>query len=282
MKPRPVSKHLYDPIALHRRNNAMLTARDVLVPAYPGSGHAFLGNIMLELRLNYSDPYTELFDASGGSIAAPGFEDYRKRLAATAAVGDIPIPRASSRYVKTHLYPRDFMMRPRGIVLLVRDPRDAIHSYYRWRLGFSEEGERGTFEEFLDRPGVNGVAPVVDWIQFAESWLAMSKDIEQFTVIRFEDLKSDGVEALQKTLRNFAPEVDPANVKRAIEASSFNVMLAHETRNSGENDLRRIMRRGKVEEWREWFSGSLARRFDNPSLRRMAAEFGYTDWRQEF
>lgn len=270
-----------DPVALHRQNNAVLTGDDVLVPAYPGSGHAFLGNVLLELGLNYSDPYTEFFGTSGRSTPISDVESYRKRLAATAVASTTTACNSSFRFVKTHLYPIEFPIRPRGIVLLVRDPRDAVHSYYRWRLGFSEEGEQGSFEEFLDRPGINGLVPVEDWTQFSETWLSMRGEVSYFIVLRFEDLKRDGGEALQPLISTFTPSLDHAYVARALEASSFDAMRAHEDNVSCRGDKRRIMRRGKVEEWREWFNGPLAHRFRNLHLRDTAAKFGYADWPKE-
>ncbi len=263
----------------HRLNNELLTERDVIVPAYPGSGHAMLGNILLELGLNYSDPYTEKFDRSSGSTPLPERLAYRRRLAATANSVSRPAPAA--RFVKTHLYPADFPLSHSAALLLVRDPRDAIYSYYRWRLGFSEEGEDGSFEEFLLRPGPTGVPPCLDWTRFHQAWLAKGRSLTNAFVVRFEDLKRNGPEALAPILRVLAPSVDAPDLRRAFEVSSFEAMRAHEDHVAGEEGAKRIMRRGKVEEWREWFDGPVSRLFQDQALHETASRFGYAEWSAE-
>jgi hypothetical protein len=267
-----------DPIAVHRENIKILSPRDILIPAYPGSGHALLGNVLLELGLNYSDPYTEQFENSGQSQPLDIRTEYRRRLAATAAKDAQSVREGSARFVKTHLYPQDFPIRHQGVVLLVRDPRDAIHSYYRWRLGFSEEGESGSFEEFLDRAGPNGVPPDRDWIQFHSRWLGERDRFPNFLILRFEDLKQRQEQALEPFLRLFAPEIDLSRVIQAFEASSFPAMRAHEDRVSTHEGHKRIMRRGIVNEWHEWFHGRLSERFLRSALPDVAPIFGYCDW----
>lgn len=267
----------FDPVAFHRRNNRQLAASDVLVPAYPGSGHALLGNILLEAGLNYVDPYTESLTRCGGSKPVIERADYRGRLAALSRQDSSGRRRRDRRFVKTHLHPREFDASP-NIVLLVRDPRDAIYSYYNWRLGFSEEGERDAFSGFLDRPNRWGDRPVADWTAFCNAWLARRESAQCFAVLRFEDLKRDGAEALEPFRRQFAPMVDRSAVARAVEASSFSAMRAHEDRHAHSGSGRRIMRSGKVGEWSEWMTEDLDRRFADPTMRELARSLGYRDW----
>ena len=267
----------FDPVAAHRRNSRLLTADDILVPAYPGSGHALLGNILLEAGLNYVDPYTESFAKGGGSKPFTERVNYRRRLAATAQKDVSGGARGDRRFVKTHLYPREFGVQMKS-VLLVRDPRDAIYSYYNWRLSFSEEGEASSFSGFLDRPNDRGDRPVEDWTAFCAAWLARQERAESFALLRFEDLKRDGAEALEPLRRLFAPMVGRSTIARAVEASSFATMRDHEDRHVADGGGRRIMRRGTVEEWREWLEGDLLRRFEDPRMQQLARSLGYSDW----
>ena len=135
----------FSPTDLHAENVGRLRPEDVVIASYPGSGAALIGNVLLSLGLAYVDPYTEVVDDHGGG-PVPERVDYRARLAATHAA-DTSEDRsavAARRLVKTHRHPDEFPARPEQIVALVRDPRDAVHSYYRWRLGFSEESESGS------------------------------------------------------------------------------------------------------------------------------------------
>jgi len=259
-----------DPVERHARNAALLDDRTVVVPGYPGSGAALVGKLLAELGLDYFDPYTEDL-RSDGSVAQPGddLDGYRRRLDPVPGAGGDGGP----RFVKTHRYPREFAAVPlRAVVLLVRDPRDAIHSYYQWRLGFSEEGERGSFAEFLARPGPDGT-PVQDWTAFNAAWSACPAPIS--TVLRFEDLKSDPAAAMAKVLTTLGLAVDEARLAEACRRSSFDSMRAHEDAVAG-GDSRRIMRKGQVGEWRQWLTGPLAVPFAEPSLWAVAGAHGYS------
>lgn len=264
----------FDPVALHRRNIQELSDADVIVPAYPGSGHAYLGNILLELGLNYSDPYTERFLGDGAAEAVPERLEYRRRFAAERRSAF----RTSPRFVKTHLYPSAFHA-PVRVALLVRDPRDAIYSYYRWRLGFSEEGEGGSFEEFLARKGFNGMQPCEDWAKFNIQWHRTVSAGADVIVLRFEEIKSGKLESLVRLLSAFAPQLDLRDIAPAVDASSFSRMRAHEDNVAPPTGAARIMRRGLVGEWREWYDASPAKAyFQNEHLRAAAELFGYGEW----
>lgn len=267
-----------DPIALHLENNRKLERSDILVPAYPGSGHALLGNILLELGLNYSDPYTERFGANGQSTAVDERTSYRQRLAATARRDKTGNTTARPRFVKTHLYPDGFVSIPYGIILLVRDPRDAMYSYFNWRLSFSEEGETGPFLEFLNRVGHNDCPPAADWTLFQKAWMGQEVSVKRFHVVRFEDIKRNPMTALTPIIADFAPHTRTNDLLSAIEASRFEVMQAHETKLAQGASSKKIMRRGMVEEWRSWFDPTFAALLSDPSLRQVAGNLGYLDW----
>ncbi|MFF2546241.1 sulfotransferase domain-containing protein [Kitasatospora sp. NPDC058063] len=264
----------FDPMDLHTRNLARLGPRSVVVAGYPGSGAALVGNILTEAGIGYLDPYTEVLHTDRQVTAAPERLDYRSRLAAAHR-----LDRASGRevdcgqpqFVKTHLYPEAFAgLRPAGVVLLVRDPRDAVHSYYRWRLGFSENGEHGSFTEFLRRPARSGLVPPLDWAHFNLSWAEHGLDAR---MLRFEELKTDPIAVMRRLLADFGVDPEPAVLARAVERSSFEAMRRHEddVADSGA----RIMRSGLVGEWRTWYEGELAACFADERVRRAGARFGY-------
>ncbi|MGP4113456.1 sulfotransferase domain-containing protein [Streptomyces sp. 4N509B] len=276
-----------DHLALHRHNVENLGEDNVVIAGYPGSGAALVGNILLELGLRYLDPYTEELRASGRTSPVAQRREYRSRLAASHRVdtatdtdGDTDGDRALSPlggpvFVKTHLYPDAFAGAAiRGLILLVRDPRDAIHSYYRWRLGFSEAGEHGTFMDFLRRPGIHGTPPAEDWATFHQAWRDWAEAARTpLALLRFEDLKTEPAAAVRACLADFGVGLDEAALASAVEASSFEAMRAHEDQVAG--DRHRIMRRGRVEEWREWYTAELATEIEQRGLVEVATSFGY-------
>ncbi|GAB1644051.1 sulfotransferase domain-containing protein [Krasilnikovia sp. MM14-A1259] len=262
-----------DPVALHAGNLARLADPAVVVAGYPGSGAALVGNILLAAGLPYLDPYTEVVSGDGRTTAAaPQRVGYRSRLAATDRLDRGGARRMGGPvFLKTHRYPAEFTGVPvRAVVLLVRDPRDAVHSYFRWRQGFSESGERGTFDEFLRRPGGSGLAPAADWAAFTSGWADRAGPVHP---LRFEDLKHDPLETMRNLLAAVGVLPDGATLRAAVAASSFDAMRRHEDDRAA--GTARVMRRGLVGEWREWCTPHLAAGFETPAVRQTAARFGY-------
>jgi Sulfotransferase domain len=270
----------FDPLALHRHNINMLRGGDVLVAGYPGSGASLLGNMLLELGLEHVDPYTEQLTVSGAARPVPERLAYRDRLAAVSARDAADDrgrgrarPDSGVRFVKTHLLPEAFAERAgHRVVLLARDPRDAIHSYYHWRIGFSEEGEDRSFEEFLREPGPLTARPVPDWTRFYRLW---GEHAPKPYLITFECLKAAPLAALRGLLRAFGMARSTADLAAAVERSSFAAMRRHEDAHAAAGGPGRIMRRGMPGEWREWYRGDIVRYFSEPAFLLVARDLGY-------
>lgn len=289
-----------DPIQLCQRNARRLGKHDVVVAGDPGCGAALVSNIVYELGLRYLDPYSEVLDEDGiVQDTLDNLSDYRQRLPATASNGGSQLrpsgqlgARFPRRFVKTHLYPEHYAGVPlSGAILLVRDPRDSIYSSYKWFCGFSGSfwpGAKGTdghatFDEFLDRRrSGDGETPITGWARFSEGWLDAAPSFGRFAVVRYEELKSNPVGAITGLLATLGVSAPLDVVAQAAERSSFDAMRVREeeaarAEGASKASTARIMRRGKVGEWREWYgSDGLAERFADPVLVQAAARFGYT------
>ncbi|MGC5345722.1 sulfotransferase domain-containing protein [Streptomyces sp. DT24] len=270
---------------LHEENIAVLGDRDVVIASFGGAGQSLVGNILLELGLNYVDAYTERLSPDGTGRPVEEHAEWRRRLAASHtkdsahASGRRPWP----RFVKTHLPPGHFGDRPLlGSWILVRDPRDALYSRYRFRVDYAQDPAdtaAGTFENWLHRPGPAGLKPVDDWNHFYDTWLDATAVHRRHTTTRFEDIKAAPSTTICRALREFGVMARPQQVAAAVERSSFTAMRAHEERNSGSESApgrqQHIMRRGKPGEWREWMTPRLMTCFSAPRTRSVAARFGY-------
>jgi hypothetical protein len=262
--------------ALYRHNLSQLTSRDVIVASYGGAGQALVGNMLLELGLNYVDAYTEELHRDGTSTDVSAHGEYRARLLGHAGR---PAPTVQwPRFVKTHLPARHFgECEFGGVWLLVRDPRDALRSWYNWRLSFAEEEwdkVTGTFAEFLTEPDFGGPTPVADWADFYRDWRAVAKRQSMHTTIKFEELKSDLESTIQAALRTVNVEVRSTELAVAAERSSYEAMRRREEATAGPSEAR-IMHSGKVSGWRDWITPQLATPFRHPNVVTIAAGFGY-------
>lgn len=286
-----------DPVTLCERNVRRLGERDIVVAGDPGCGAALVSNIVFELGFDYLDPYTEVLNEDGSvQMTDERLSYYRERLPATAGHGQAEAAQRQPghdgrRFVKTHLYPEHFRDVPLcGAVLLVRDPRDSVYSSYKWFSGFSKSWWPGmssakgemAFADFLSRRRRgDGETPVSGWARFSEGWLDAAPMFGRFALLRFEDLKTNPVGTITGLLATFGISAPLGVVRTAAERSTFDAMrVREEEASAAEGDSgassARIMRRGKVGEWREWYGDEgIAERFSDPALHSAAARFGY-------
>ncbi|MDG4795540.1 sulfotransferase domain-containing protein [Micromonospora sp. WMMD1082] len=268
---------------LYRHNIDQLTGDDIVIASYGGAGQAIIGNILLELGLNYVDAYTERLLPDGRAVDVAAHSAYRSRLAATARA-ETDRRLRWPRFVKSHVPARHFADAPlRGVWVLVRDPRDALFSWYNWRRGFAEEEwdqVEGTFEEFLTRPDYGGATPVQDWADFYSGWLRAAQKRLVRQVMHFEDLKQHPHEVVSGALTAANVSVDDGALAKAVGRSSYEAMRAHEdgvvSSHGGADAMPRIMNSGRVAGWRGWITPELSAAFANPQMDRVAAQFGYS------
>lgn len=288
----PNHTHACDPrvSSLYARNITMTGCGDIVLAGYGGAGQSIIANILLELGLNYVDPYTEVVHEDGTSTPSDEHAGFRRRMAAVSqrdgqpgSSGDTP---RWPRFFKSHLPPEVFAgRRLGGVWLVVRDPRDALHSWYRWRAAFGEEPwdrVHTDFASWITALDYVGRQPAQDWAYFYSTWLNWTAEHRVWACTRFEDLKADPAPVVHSALQALGITVDDARLASAIEASSFEAMRAHEDRAVADGQVfptaapPRMMRRGKVNEWQEWMTPELGRPFSHPDVIEIAARLGYS------
>ena len=179
--------------------------------------------------------------------------------------------------MKTHLPAGEFENHAiGGVWMLVRDPRDALYSWYQYHRGFAQlpwERVPDTFEEFLVKPFFIGVPPVAAWTAFYSDWSERGRRCQHFTILRFEDLKRDAVATMRDALKPLRLTYPAPELERAAGRSTFTTMRRHE--DSVADDNARVMRSGAVDGWRSWMTPELERFFADPELTASARRFGY-------
>ncbi|HWM01026.1 MAG TPA: sulfotransferase domain-containing protein [Actinophytocola sp.] len=271
----------------YQRNAELLGAGDIVVATVPGSGSSLFSTLILELGFAHLDQYFNMLQEDRTVQTDETFRTIRSRMSGYAEVdsGAKQAEDERARFFRCHIQPDLFDLNAlHGAVLLIRDPRDAAHSLYQFlgKMAGRLPGSPPTpsFPDFLDAPGHNGVPPVQAWTDLYSAWLEAKPKLRHFAVVHFADLKQRPVEAVTDMLAQLELPVAPERVERAVERSSFEKMRAHEdkvaaTLSEADAPDLRMMRRGKVNEWQEWFTPDLARRFADDELIKVAGQFGY-------
>jgi hypothetical protein len=121
------------------------------------------------------------------------------------------------------------------VVFLVRDPRDAIVSYYfhiTKRKG-DHPYQPASIQEFI-RNDTFGIRKL---LAFYQSWHQFQYIPQSFTVIKYEDLHQQPAPTLSKVLKAMQfPQPDPSALERAIEWGQFENMKKLEQSRYFKND----------------------------------------------
>ncbi|GAA3078116.1 hypothetical protein GCM10020000_74770 [Streptomyces olivoverticillatus] len=232
-----------DPIALHRRNAARLGARDIVIAAYPGSGAALIGNILIELGFDYIDPYSEVVAEGGQAQVIEDHLAYRSRLAATAAgdrstaagkTGDEPgsEPRFFSKTTSTPLTSTPPAWAARCCwcaIPAMRCTPPTSGSVVSHGCGWARTPRaRAASHSSSLGTGINGEPPVADWYGLYDAWLDALGHFARSAVVRFEDLKADPEATTARLLDALGAPRTPDRLERAARRSSYEHMRAHE------------------------------------------------------
>ncbi|MGB3296260.1 MAG: sulfotransferase domain-containing protein [Phormidesmis sp.] len=110
------------------------------------------------------------------------------------------------------------------VILLVRDPRDAIVSRYHQHkasLGFDR----------LDQYVCEG-PDLAAYIQFYNDWQTHRDRAEDLLVVRYEDMKADTYPEIERIFQFLDLPVTPAEIRAAIDYASFKNMRKMEVEGS--------------------------------------------------
>lgn len=233
---------------LLRHNIDALEANDLALVSYLGSGSSLLGGILIELGIDYIEGYQEKITPGNQltDVELPYWREHWPQLLSKYSSGKVSA--GALRLMKAHCYPSSFASsKITKAVLLLRDPRDAVISYYNWRCGFSKEN--GSLLDFLARDGYFGLKPFSDWANYNEKWRQWGEQ-NQLHIIRFEDLKFHPQDAIRQLLDFLHIEKGNTEIERAITTCSFQNIRKAEDMAASPEKKSRIFRKGMVGEWR--------------------------------
>jgi hypothetical protein len=171
--------------------------------------------------------------------------------------------------------------RRQRVILLVRDPRDAVVSLYHHKSGRRSAFD-GTLAEFLDEP----VGSVASLLAFYDAWADSLGVPEATLVVRYEDLHERPQDELRRVLAFAgAGDVTDAEVERAVEYGSFaNMRRLEEAGTAASEKLRPVRagdpatyktRRGRVGGHRDELTPDQVARLDGLIAASRAGRFGY-------
>lgn len=217
-----------------------LRGDDVLLTSFPKSGNTWIRFFLCNL--------ISLQEWDGEHVTFPELDATMPELGVSNLLRSWPhdtIPRV----VKTHKS-RWPIFRGNRAILLVRDPRDVMVSYFHYERGKKKGRFRGEFSEFIRHPKFGFQA----WCEHYVSWRANAS-----VVLTYERLKSDDVGEFRRMLDAVDITVSDALIEQAAKRSRFEEMKkveekegVRESEDHFEED-KQFMRKGTSGQWPEYF-----------------------------
>lgn len=183
----------------------------------------------------------------------------------------------------------------RNVVVLWRDPRDMLVSFYFHCFFIRQHGngvmvelmrERANFDDFDDvrtnMPSFiklisrNPLSPRFSWPEFTEEWLERPGTLQA----RYEDLRSDAAPELQRIVKGLTGRDVPATrAAAAVDEFTFEKAKAKAEAGkqaSGEDGIS-FVREGSVGGWRKYFSAEADEVLEAKGYREPMLRLGYPD-----
>lgn len=179
-----------------------LRSSDTLLAAFPKSGSTWVRFVFCNLiSLRFWDGKLVTWDILDETMPELGHSKLLARWPWS------PVPRV----VKTHRPYWPLFRRPSAI-LLIRDPRDVMLSFYRYRSAHRTAPFRGSLAEFIRTPGLGLEA----WFRHYRSWRGRVR-----ACFRYEDLRSRPEQEFGRMLSTVELEVDPGMLAEALRRSDI-------------------------------------------------------------
>jgi hypothetical protein len=185
------------------------------------------------------------------------------------------------------------------VVLLARDPRDvAVSQFFQWkyRLKSSKQAINKYPEQNSDISLFDFVMKSdtgLSWvIGFLELWAQEAANMDDFFLLRYEDLKAKPVETLEKLVKFMAAPASDAHIQAAVEFSSYENMKKMEEKRtfwlsggrmvpkdrSNPNSYK--VRRAKVGGYKDYFDDQQVEQIDAYVAENLSPFFGYASAEQ--
>lgn len=227
----------------YARGLARMRGDDLLLASFPRSGNTWLRFLL----------------ANTVSVAELGGRevdfDELNAMMPELGVSDLGAPwpyRCVGRVIKTHRAYFPLFGRTSS-VLVIRDPRDVMVSYYHYTRGDKAVRYEGSFSDFVRSPRFGLAA----WFAHFRSWRGRAT-----LVLRYEELRADPTREFQRLLALAGARVDDSVVDEAVRRSAIgNIRRIEETREKPHGDRHvegfKFARDGGSRQWVDWFDDDL-------------------------
>lgn len=258
--PSRIAKKIKYGRSLHKNH----VVEDVFLVSYPKSGNTWLRFLIANaIKVHYRIDQDVNFFTIEGIIPSPRG---KINLQPTGPFGRTDL----SRIIKSHSAYHPYYYR---VILLVRDPRDVMVSYYHYLKGLKRISEATTISELIrdDKYGI------MSWVKHSKSWYFDHNPAGQrIKIFRYEDFLEDTKLQLFLLMEYLGIIMDNGSLEEAITLSSKERMKASELKHASlnlVNEKMSFVRQGLANRGRDLSDSD--RKFVEDSSQDIAGLLGY-------
>ncbi|XP_060074361.1 sulfotransferase 1B1-like [Ylistrum balloti] len=235
---------------------------DVLICSYPKSGTHWLWEVTSMLIRNKAE-------------RIPGEkESAMLELIQQSRFDNLPSPRVLNTHVQYGHVPKDFLDRRCKILYMIRNPKDVSVSFFNHHAKLLDYEFTGPWETYLPR-FLRGDVDGGSWFDYTLSWENFILQIPDYPIlaIYYEDMKSNPFREIQRIATFLEVPCDVMFLERVTQLCDFNTMKTDKERLEDAADWRGgksdMYRKGKVGDWKNWFTVGQNDLFDRVFAERM-------------
>ena len=258
--PSRIAKKIKYGRSLHKNH----VVEDVFLVSYRKSGNTWLRFLIANaIKVHYRIDQDVNFFTILGIIPSPRG---KINLQPTGPFGRTDLP----RIIKSHSAYNPYYYR---VILLVRDPRDVMVSYYHYLKGLKQISEATTISELIrdDKYGI------MSWVKHSKSWYFDHNPAGQrIKIFRYEDFLEDTKLQLFLLMESLGIIMDNGSLEEAIALSSKERMKESELKHASlnlVNEKMSFVRQGVANRGRELSESD--KKFIEDSSRDIAGLLGY-------
>ncbi|OWF44954.1 sulfotransferase family cytosolic 1B member 1-like [Mizuhopecten yessoensis] len=196
----------------------------------------------------------------------------------------IPSPRVFNTHLPFRHLPKGIVKKRCKMIFIQRNPKDVAVSFYNHTKNFDYLFYNGDWDHYL-KLFLSEKIFYQGWFQYTSEWETVMTDNSHidFLKLYYEDLTKDPLSEIAKIGTFLDVEFDDKFVAAIAEKCSFknlktaNVSKEYTFSNNQQIDVGLMFRKGKVGDWKNWFTVAQSEEFDTVYRNKMKdSKFQYS------